>query len=241
MDKTTTNLQEISHFSKDAFTWWNPLGPFKPLHQMNPVRLSFIMRTIQQFLNIKNDFSSLNILDVGCGGGLLCEPLARLGAQVTGIDASPEAIEVARQHAQEQDLSITYHLGSIEQLAKQEAAFDILIASEIIEHVDNVPLFIESCHRLTKPGGLLIFSTLNRTLKSFGLGIFAAEYLLRLIPRGTHSWHKFLKPSELTTYLRSYGRPLVSMSGLSYNPVTGIWSEISNLDMNYICAFGARD
>lgn len=236
----TVNIQEIAQFAKDAASWWDPQGPFKPLHQMNPVRLSFIRDMLDQTFGTQTPLNTLKILDVGCGGGLLCEPLARLGAVVTGIDACHEAIEIAHAHAVDQGLPVTYRCTTIEELATGQDRFDVVIASEIIEHVDNVPLFIESCHRLATPTGVLIFSTLNRTLKSMALGIIAAEYLLRLIPRGTHQWHKFLKPSELATYMRSHGRSLLALQGLSYNPLMGTWRHAESPEMNYICAFGGQ-
>ena len=230
------NTQEIEHFAKDSSHWWDESGPFAPLHKLNPVRLSYICQQIRQHygLNEKNDgqLNSLNILDIGCGGGLVCEPLARLGASVSGVDADKNAIHVASEHAQMNDLSINYQCGSAEDISKQ---YDVVLALEIIEHVDNVDHFVHKCVELTKPNGLIILSTLNRTLKSMALGIITAEYILNWVPKGTHQWKKFIKPSELAKYLRDSGALVNDVSGLHYSPFAKEFCiDDKGLGVNYL-------
>ena len=230
--------QEVAAFTKEAALWWDENGPFKPLHLLNPTRLSFIREELIKHFNLKEDrrdpLHELEVLDIGCGGGLLSEPLARLGASVTGLDAGVENIEVARQHAQQQQLIINYQAMTVEELAHQKQQFDVVVALEIVEHVANLASFIDACCTLTKPEGLLIFSTLNRTLKSFALGIVAAEYVLRWVPRGTHSWQKFVKPSELAMRLRVHGVTLKALKGMTFNPLRGHWQLSDNIDVNYL-------
>lgn len=237
----TTNSvdrQEIEAFTKDAAFWWDEEGPFKPLHQINPVRLAFIRDEILNQFKIKEParqpLQELDVIDIGCGGGLVCEPLARLGATVTGVDAGFENIEVARQHASQQNLDITYINSTAEQMAQQKRRYDIVIALEIVEHVADVNGFIQACCQLLKPKGILLLSTLNRTLKSYALGIVAAEYILRWVPRGTHSWHKFLKPSELASQIRQQQMTLKTLKGMSFNPLTRRWSLSDDLAVNYL-------
>jgi 2-polyprenyl-6-hydroxyphenyl methylase/3-demethylubiquinone-9 3-methyltransferase len=230
--------QEIESFTKDAAFWWDEDGPFKPLHQINPVRLAFIRDEIINQFKIKepihHPFQKLEMIDIGCGGGLVCEPLSRLGANVTGVDAGFENIEVAQQHADAQNLDITYIHSTAEQLARQKKRYDVVIALEIVEHVADVNGFLQACCQLLKPRGILILSTLNRTLKSYALGIVAAEYILRWVPRGTHSWHKFLKPSELAASLRLNDMTLKSLRGMAFNPVTRRWSLSDDIAVNYL-------
>lgn len=233
--RSSINEQEIGQFSKDADKWWDENGPFKPLHRLNPTRLSYIKQQICAHYGLDakaiQPFKKLNILDVGCGGGIVCEPMARMGGKVTGADADPVAIEVARAHAKESDLKITYENKPAEELGK---TYDVVLALEIIEHVDHPAEFVENCAKLLKPGGIIIFSTLNRTPKSFALGIVAAEYILRWVPTGTHSWKKFIKPSELTKMIRQAKLKPTDISGLIFNPLSGDFEmSDTDIDVNY--------
>ena len=238
MTPKSVDLQEIETFTKEAAFWWDEEGPFKPLHQINPVRLTFIRDEIINHFKIKESprdlFKNLEIIDVGCGGGLVCEPLARLGGMVTGIDPGLENIAAARQHAHLHHLNLTYVNTTAEQMAEQGHRYDVVIALEIVEHVADVPAFIQTCCQLLKPNGLFILSTLNRTLKSYALGIVAAEYVLRWVPRGTHSWHKFLKPSELAAPLRQNEVSLKTLRGMTFMPLTRRWSLSNDLAVNYL-------
>lgn len=235
----TVNKAEIQNFSKDSSHWWDINGPFKPLHRLNPVRLDYIKQQICSHFNRDykafDSYKGLDILDIGCGGGLVCEPMARLGGTVTGIDADENAIAVAHEHAKEQDLDITYKATSSDELVKEGKQFDVVLALEIIEHVDNPDLFFKSVMDLCKPGGLVIFSTLNRKPKSFALGIVAAEYILRWVPRGTHNWKKFVKPSELSRMVRQHGGKPKDMCGLAFNPLSNDFHLApKDLDVNYL-------
>lgn len=235
---STIKPSEIENFTKDAHLWWDETGPFKPLHEINPTRLDFIVREIKGHFQLTGNaepLKKLRILDIGCGGGLICEPLARLGGAVTGIDAGAENIAVAQGHSQAQGLKITYEVNSPE--SYESKPFDVVIALEVIEHVDQVETFLSSCLGHLKPGGLLIMSTLNRTPKSFALGIVAAEYILRWVPKGTHTWSQFVKPSELSKSLRGLGCAPVSLQGLVYRPFSRTWSLSSDVDVNYMMSF----
>ncbi|MCD8494018.1 MAG: bifunctional 2-polyprenyl-6-hydroxyphenol methylase/3-demethylubiquinol 3-O-methyltransferase UbiG [Alphaproteobacteria bacterium] len=227
----TVDQTEIQAFSKDAPSWWNESGPFAPLHRLNPVRMGYIRRQICTHFGLSQDslhpFTDLNILDIGCGGGLACEPLARLGGMVTGVDADPVAIDVAREHASLSGLDITYKNDSAEHLKE---SFDVVLALEIIEHVSDTESFVKECARLVKPGGLIIFSTLNRTAKSYTLGIIAAEYILRWVPQGTHSWKKFLRPAELARLARGNGLTVKGTAGLVLDPLKNEF-QISEHDL----------
>jgi 2-polyprenyl-6-hydroxyphenyl methylase / 3-demethylubiquinone-9 3-methyltransferase len=225
---STVLRSEIEKFSKDAGHWWDEKGPFAPLHRLNPVRMAHIRSEICQHfgLSLENlkPFKGLSVIDVGCGGGLVCEPMARLGADVTGTDADTVAIEVAKDHAATSNLSIKY----LNQAPK--AQFDVVLALEIIEHVPDPAEFVRDMAKLAKPGGLILFSTLNRTPKSFALGIVAAEYILNIVPRGTHSWRRFVKPSELAKLARAAKLEPVKISGMVFNPLTGEF-EITEKDV----------
>lgn len=223
----TVDAKEIQSFSKDAAHWWDEGGAFAPLHRLNPVRLQYICNQILMHFSTapllysppqggRSPFAGLSILDAGCGGGLVCEPMARLGARVTGIDADAKAIEVAKQHAAQAALNINYTCTAVEEVKEKH---DVVLALEIIEHVADVESFVRHCVRLCKPGGIIVFSTLNRTAKSFALGIVAAEYILRWVPQGTHNWKKFIRPSELSRALRHAGARPVDVMGLAYNPI----------------------
>ena len=231
---------EIAQFSHHAGDWWNPEGAFRPLHRLNPVRLRYICDQIAAHRGAggtahKQKLKGLHILDVGCGGGLLAEPLARLGAQVTGLDASEEAIKVARRHAEDMQLAVDYRAGSVEDLARGKTRYDVVTALEIIEHVADLDSFIKAVAGLVKPGGLVILSTLNRTPKSFALGIVAAEYLLNWAPRGTHQWRKFVRPSELVQRLDANGLCASDLTGVVYSPARGAFELCKDdVSVNYM-------
>lgn len=236
---------EVAKFSAMAAEWWDPQGPFRPLHRLNPLRLAFIRDSVCARLGRdplgEMPLKGVRLLDVGCGGGLLCEPLTRLGAEVTGIDASEENIAVARVHAEESGLAIDYRCAAAETLCAEGVSFDAVISMEVVEHVADVEGFLASCGRLVGPGGGLALATLNRTPKSFALAIVGAEYLLRWLPRGTHDWRKFLKPSEIAAVLRSEGLETIEASGVVYNPLNDCWRLASkDLDVNYML-FAGKD
>lgn len=237
----TVDAQEIQNFSKDSSFWWDEKGPFKPLHRLNPVRLRYIKDRICGHFDRDVDgfdsYKGLKILDVGCGGGLVCEPMARLGGEVMGIDADHNAIEVAREHAAGQGIKIEYEDTTSDQLAEQGRQFDVVVALEIIEHVSDPEAFVKSLTDLCAPGGMIIMSTLNRTPKSYALGIVAAEYILRWVPRGTHHWKKFVKPSELASLLRRNGATPVDICGLVFSPLKQAFAlDRRDLDVNYLLA-----
>ena len=233
---TTINKEEIQKFSNLADQWWDVNGKFRPLHMFNPIRIEYITDKIMEHFNIekKNNFlADFSILDIGCGGGLISEPMARLGAKVTGIDASEKNIKVALLHAKQNGLDIEYLNKSPEQL-DQNRKFDIILNLEIVEHVDNVKLYVESCHKLLKKNGLMFTATLNRTLTSYFKAILGAEYILRWLPIGTHDWNKFLKPEELEKYLTESKFNTVEIKGLEFNPIFQKWKRSDNLSVNYI-------
>lgn len=241
---TTVDPAEVERFSRIAQEWWDANGKFAPLHRLNPVRLGFIRdRTAAHWQRDPRSaapLGGLSLLDIGCGGGLLSEPMARLGASVTGVDAAARNIGVASLHAQGQALSIDYRQGTAEGLAASGARFDIVLALEIVEHVADVDLFLASCSRMVKPGGLLFLSTLNRTAKAWALAIAGAEYLLGWLPRGTHDWRKFLKPSEVVNSLRRSGVETEEIVGVVYSPLGRAWSlSKTDLDVNYML-YGRR-
>ena len=223
-------------FEENANAWWDNEGVFKPLHSMNPLRVEFILKYAHAHFK-RMDINDLTILDVGCGGGLLCEPLARLGGKVTGIDLSPGAIEVARDHACAHHLNIHYRNGNMENMG--EETFDIVIASEVIEHVENQGEFIKNLARRVRPGGCFVITTLNRTLKSKIFGIYVAEYILRFAPIGTHEHRLFLQPSELFHLCEKEGLKVTQLEGLSFNPRTWNFALSKDMDINYF-AFGER-
>jgi 2-polyprenyl-6-hydroxyphenyl methylase/3-demethylubiquinone-9 3-methyltransferase len=236
---TTVDPAEIERFSRIAGEWWDPAGKFAPLHRLNPVRIGYIRD--RAAAHWKRDplsglpLHDLSLLDIGCGGGLLSEPMARLGARVTGVDAAARNIGVAALHAEKQGLQIDYRQGAAEGLADSDARFDIVLALEIVEHVADAPLFLKSCGRLVKPGGLLFLSTLNRTAKAWALAIAGGEYILRWLPRGTHDWKKFLKPSEVVNGLSAGGIAVQEIVGVVYSPLSRAWSlSKSDLDVNYM-------
>ncbi|MFI4999378.1 MAG: bifunctional 2-polyprenyl-6-hydroxyphenol methylase/3-demethylubiquinol 3-O-methyltransferase UbiG [Reyranellales bacterium] len=236
---STVDPTEIERFSRIAEEWWDPTGKFAPLHRLNPVRLGYIRDRAalhwQREAHSGTPLKDLSLLDIGCGGGLLSEPMARLGAQVTGIDAAQRNIAVAALHAEQQGLAIDYKQHTAEALAEAGGQFDIVLALEIVEHVADVELFLKSCGRLVKPGGLLFLSTLNRTAKAWALAIAGAEYILGWLPRGTHDWKKFLKPSEVVRGLAAGGIDTKEIVGVVYSPLNRAWSlSKGDLDVNYM-------
>ena len=234
---TTINKEEIQKFSKLADEWWDVNGKFKPLHMFNPIRIEYIIENIKKYFKIKKnkaDFlEGLNILDIGCGGGLISEPMSRLGANVTGIDASEKNINIAKLHAKKSGLQINYINASPEELNEVEK-FDVILNLEIIEHVDNVNLYIKSCSKLLKKKGLMFTATLNRSFISYVKAIIGAEYILRWLPIGTHDWNKFLKPEELENFLSQEKFSSVDIKGLNFNPFFNKWKKSNDLSVNYI-------
>jgi 2-polyprenyl-6-hydroxyphenyl methylase/3-demethylubiquinone-9 3-methyltransferase len=235
---STVDSAEVARFAARAAAWWDPNGEFRPLHRLNPTRLTFIRdRLAEHFgrdIRATRPFDGLRLLDIGCGGGLVSEPMARLGAAVTGIDAAGEALAVARAHAADAGLDIDYREAAVEDLAAAGESFDAVLALEIVEHVADPALFLGAAARLVTPGGGFIAATLNRTLKAFVFGIIGAEYLLHWLPRGTHQWRKFLRPSELAAGLRSHGLTAKEIRGLSYDPVAGRWALSRDVAVNYL-------
>ena len=242
LPRSASNLDEaeVARFAALAAEWWNPHGKFRPLHQIGPVRLGFIRdRIIEQFSIERRGLrplTDLRILDIGCGGGLIAEPLARLGAEVTAVDPADANIMAARAHAEPQGLAIDYRAVRIEDLVAQGAQFDAVVCLEVVEHVPDVAAFLESCAKLVRPGGLLIVSTLNRTLKSFALAIVGAEYVLRWLPVGTHQWHRFVTPDELEQHLKAAGLESGRVEGMVYNPLNDRWTLSQDTDVNYLAA-----
>jgi 2-polyprenyl-6-hydroxyphenyl methylase / 3-demethylubiquinone-9 3-methyltransferase len=239
MMNTTLHPNEIEKFSALADMWWDTTGPFKSLHHFNPVRLKVIRRLVIEHFQ-RDDaslrpFDNLKILDIGCGGGLVTEPLARLGGVVTGIDGALKNIHVAKIHGG--NLDILYLCTTAEEMVERGYTADVVLALEVIEHVDNVPLFLDRCRRLVAKGGVLIIATLNRTIPSLLCAKIAAEYILRWIPIGTHDFRKFLKPSDIILPLEKDGLRVKAMQGFSVNPVTQAWRETSSLAINYLLAF----
>ena len=234
---STINKEEIQKFSKLADEWWDVNGKFKPLHMFNPIRIEYITEKIKQHFKISDDktnlLKGLNILDIGCGGGLISEPMARLGGVVTGIDASEKNIKIAKIHSKKSKLKINYLNKSPEQLENLEK-FDVILNLEVVEHVDNVNLYIKSCYNLLKKDGLMFTATLNRSLISYLKAIIGAEYILRWLPIGTHDWNKFIKPEELEKLLRDEKFSMVEIKGLEFNPILGKWKKSNNLSVNYI-------
>lgn len=236
--RTTVDQSEIDHFSRIATEWWNPQGKFRPLHQFNPTRLAYIREKI--CLEFNRDpislrpFDNLKILDIGCGGGLLCEPMARLGAIVVGVDAAQTNIEVAKIHAAQSNLLIDYRTTTAEALANEGEKFDIILNMEVIEHVADVNLFIKATAKMLKPRGLMFVATLNRTWKAWGLAIIGAEYILRWLPKGTHDYKKFLKPRELKSFLSKNALTVIDEIGITYNPLNNSWNRSKDMDVNYL-------
>jgi 2-polyprenyl-6-hydroxyphenyl methylase/3-demethylubiquinone-9 3-methyltransferase len=229
---------EIAKFEAMADAWWDPTGKFKPLHRLNPTRVRFIRDRLAARLGRDPDepqpLRGLSILDIGCGGGLLAEPLARLGAEVTGIDAAERNIAIARRHAEAVGEHVTYLPCSAEDLAAQGAQFDAVLAMEIVEHVADLDAFFKAAAGMLKPSGMMVVATLNRTVKSFAFAIVGAEYVLRWLPRGTHDWRRFMRPSELARRLRGHGLDMNELAGVSYDPIADSFSISRDCGVNYM-------
>ena len=236
---TSVNKKEIDKFSKMANEWWDPEGKFKPLHKFNPTRIKYIKENIINNFKLKNKLrplSGINILDIGCGGGLLSEPMSRMGANVTGIDASDKNIKIAKLHSKKNKLKINYLCSSPEKL-KITKKFDVILNMEIVEHVEDTDFFLKSCSKLLKKNGLMFVATINKTLKSYIFAIVGAEYVLRWLPIGTHEWEKFVKPEDLKKILMKYDLSLNKLEGMNFNIIKDEWSISRDLSVNYIAKF----
>ena len=236
---TSVNKKEIDKFSKMANEWWDPEGKFKPLHKFNPIRINYIKENIINNFKLKNKskpLEGINILDIGCGGGLLSEPMSRMGANVTGIDASDKNIKIAKLHSKENKLKINYLCSSPEKL-KFKKKFDVVLNMEIVEHVEDIDFFLKSCSKLLKKNGLMFVATINKTLKSYIFAIIGAEYVLRWLPIGTHEWEKFVKPEDLKKILMKYDLSLDKLEGMNFNIIKNEWSISRDLSVNYIGKF----
>ena len=240
MKNNTINKKEIEKFSKIAEEWWNPEGKFKPLHKFNPIRISYIkeniIKTFKLNNNNKSPLKNIKILDIGCGGGLLSEPMCRLGAKVTGIDASDKNIKVAKVHSKKNNLQIDYFCSSPEKFSVKDK-FDVILNMEIVEHVEDVNFFLKSCSKLLKKNGIMFVATLNKTLKSYIFAIVGAEYILRWLPIGTHDWEKFLKPEDLISILKKNDLSLDRLDGMNFNLIRNKWSVGNDKSVNYIAKF----
>ncbi|MBJ7402358.1 MAG: bifunctional 2-polyprenyl-6-hydroxyphenol methylase/3-demethylubiquinol 3-O-methyltransferase UbiG [Bradyrhizobium sp.] len=234
---STVDAAEIAKFSKLSAEWWDPKGKMAPLHRINPLRLGYIRdaacRKFERNVRSLNCLGSLRVLDIGCGAGLLCEPLSRLGAQVIGIDPSQSNIAAAKLHADKSHLPIDYRCTTVEEIDPRER-FDIVLAMEVVEHVTDVGVFLKRCASMLKPNGLMVVSTLNRNWKSFALAIVGAEYVLRWLPRGTHEWNKFVTPDELAKHLLDNRLVVTEQTGVVYSPFADKWSLSSDMDVNYM-------
>ena len=233
------NKKEIEKFSKIAEEWWNPHGKFKPLHNFNPIRIKYIKENIIKDFNIKSlekPLKNINLLDIGCGGGLLSEPMCRLGANVVGIDASEKNIEVAKFHAKKNKLKINYKIASPERL-KTKIKFDVILNMEIIEHVENIDFFIKESSKLLKKNGIMFVATLNKTLKSYMFAIIGAEYILKWLPIGTHDWEKFVRPDDLTKISKKNNLTLKKLDGMKFNILENSWKISNDTSVNYIIKF----
>jgi 2-polyprenyl-6-hydroxyphenyl methylase/3-demethylubiquinone-9 3-methyltransferase len=236
---SSVNKIEIEKFSNMADEWWDPHGKFKPLHKFNPIRIKYIKENIIRQFKIKNKnkpLSGINILDIGCGGGLLSEPMCRLGANVTGIDASTKNVKISKLHAKKDNLKINYICSSPEKL-KISKKFDVILNMEIVEHVEDISFFLKSCSKLLNKNGLMFVATINKTLKSYVFAIVGAEYVLRWLPIGTHDWEKFVKPEELKEILSKNNLFLKKLDGMHFNIIKDEWSITNDLSVNYIAKF----
>jgi 2-polyprenyl-6-hydroxyphenyl methylase / 3-demethylubiquinone-9 3-methyltransferase len=237
------DTEEIDRFARLSCEWWDPRGKFRALHRIGPARLTFLRDEMIRLFGRRQagagglrPLQGLSLLDVGCGGGLIAEPLARMGACVTGLDPAVENIEAARRHAAGQSLDIDYRAGRVEELAAEGLAFDAVVSLEVVEHVPDASAFLAACAALVRPGGLLLLSTLNRTLKAYLLAIVGGEYVLRWLPVGTHRWERFITPDELSRYLRAAGLEAPTVRGLVYNPLADVWSLGADTDVNYLAS-----
>jgi 2-polyprenyl-6-hydroxyphenyl methylase / 3-demethylubiquinone-9 3-methyltransferase len=236
--RTTIDQAEVERFSAMAAEWWNPQGKFRPLHKFNPVRLAYIRDQVAARFDrdpqAARPFEGLRFLDIGCGGGLLCEPMARLGAEVVGVDPSETNIEVAKLHAAESRVTIDYRASTAEELADAGEKFDVVLNMEVVEHVADVGLFVARCAEMVKPGGIMFVATINRTLKALGLAIVGAEYVLRWLPKGTHQYDKLVRPEELEKALADAGMAIIDRTGVTYNPLADRWQQSRDMDVNYM-------
>ncbi len=236
---TSVNKKEIEKFSKIANEWWDPTGKFKPLHKFNPRRIKYIKENIIDNFKLKNKskpLAGIKLLDIGCGGGLLSEPMSKLGAEVTGIDASDKNIKVAKLHSKMSKLEINYICSSPERLNVNEK-FDVILNMEIVEHVEDIDFFLKSCSKLLKKKGIMFIATINKTFKSYVFAIVGAEYILRWLPIGTHDWEKFVKPEDLKKILMKYNLSLSKLNGMNFNIITDEWNVSSDISVNYIGKF----
>ncbi len=239
MKNNTINRQEVEKFNKIAEEWWNPNGKFKPLHKFNPIRIKYIKENIIKDFNITSSYmplNGINILDIGCGGGLLSEPLARLGADVVGIDASKKNIEIAKHHLKKSNLKIKYYDTSPENFS-YEKKFDVILNMEIVEHVKDIPEFINQSAKFLKINGIMFIATLNQTLKSYVFAIIGAEYVLRWLPIGTHDWNKFVKPEKLEKICNKNSLELKKIDGVKFNPILNKWKISNDKSINYITKY----
>ncbi|MBM6593403.1 bifunctional 2-polyprenyl-6-hydroxyphenol methylase/3-demethylubiquinol 3-O-methyltransferase UbiG [Microvirga pudoricolor] len=235
---STVDPDEVARFERIAETWWDPRGPMKVLHRFNPVRLAYIRdeacRRFGRDPRSTRSLEGLTILDVGCGGGVLSEPLGRLGARVTGLDPAPTNIAVAKLHAERAGVPVDYRNETVEAVVERAETFDIVLAMEVVEHVADVEAFVGACAAAVKPGGVLVMATLNRTLRSFATAIVGAEYVLGWLPKGTHQWDKFVTPDELTGAIRGAGFGVTDLQGVVYSPLSGSWSLSRDTAVNYM-------
>lgn len=238
MQSTTVDQLEVDRFSALANEWWDPAGKFKPLHKFNPVRLTYIKEMVcENFgLDVKDPgaFKGLRFLDIGCGGGLLCEPMARMGADIVGADASDVNVRVARIHAEQGGLEIDYRATTAEALSANGEQFDVVLNMEVVEHVADVNLFMKACSEMVKPNGLMFIATINRTFKANALAIIMAENVLKWLPKGTHQYEKLVRPEELEAPVNSAGLEIIDRTGVFYNPLTDRWNKSSDMDVNYM-------
>jgi 2-polyprenyl-6-hydroxyphenyl methylase / 3-demethylubiquinone-9 3-methyltransferase len=236
--RTTIDDAEVERFSALAAEWWNPNGKFRPLHKFNPVRLAYIRDQVAVRFGrdprAARPFEGLRFLDIGCGGGLLCEPMARLGADVVGADASGTNIEVAKLHAAESGVTVDYRATTAEALAEAGEKFDVVLNMEVVEHVADIDLFVGKCAEMVKPGGIMFVATINRTLKALALAIVGAEYVLRWLPRGTHQFGKLVRPEDLEKSLNDAGLTVIDSTGVIYNPLADRWQKSRDMDVNYM-------
>jgi len=236
--KTTIDQAEVDRFSAMAAEWWDPAGKFRPLHKFNPVRLTYIRDRVAAKFDrdprSHRPLEGLRVLDIGCGGGLLSEPMARMGAIVVGADASEKNIGIARTHAEQSGVIVDYRAVTAEALAADDEKFDVVLNMEVVEHVSDVPFFIETCATMVKPGGLMFVATINRTLKAAALAIVGAEYVLRWLPRGTHQYEKLVRPEEIERPLNAAGMQVTERTGVFFNPLQNQWNLSKDLDVNYM-------
>ncbi|MGV8955449.1 MAG: bifunctional 2-polyprenyl-6-hydroxyphenol methylase/3-demethylubiquinol 3-O-methyltransferase UbiG [Cypionkella sp.] len=235
---TTINDAEIAKFTAMAEQWWDPKGKFKPIHKFNPVRLAYIREHVLAHFGRDGSqmrpLEGLTVLDVGCGGGLLCEPMARLGATVTGIDAAERNIKIATLHAEQSGVTVDYSATTSEALAATGRTFDLVLNMEVVEHVDNVPLYMKSCADLVAPGGLMLTATLNRTARALAFAVIGAEYVLGWLPKGTHDWRKFLTPDEIKALITRNGLVVTDQTGIVYHPLADDWRKSRDMAINYM-------